>query len=204
MRVHPVEVDVSSPGHFDRIQLLLRLGIAIVLGWIGITAGWLVCMLYATLPLIAAVAISSMGTRGYVDDFAPRTWRVVAWLLQLSAYMTLLVDRFPMGEDSAVQPRIRITGRPTVSSALLRLLTSIPSGLVLGILWFVSAILWFVALVFVVLGAAIPRPILGYQRGVLRWQARLVAYHASLVEEYPPFTLDTGDGHAGTLHAVAP
>jgi hypothetical protein len=109
-----------------------------------------------------------------------------------------------MGEDSAVQPRIRITGRPTVSSALLRLLTSIPSGLVLGILWFVSAILWFVALVFVVLGAAIPRPILGYQRGVLRWQARLVAYHASLVEEYPPFTLDTGDGHAGTLHAVAP
>jgi hypothetical protein len=93
MRVHPVEVDVSSPGHFDRIQLLLRLGIAIVLGWIGITAGWLVCMLYATLPLIAAVAISSMGTRGYVDDFAPRTWRVVAWLLQLSAYMTLLVDR---------------------------------------------------------------------------------------------------------------
>jgi hypothetical protein len=204
MREHPVEVGVSSPIHFNRIQLLVRLGIAIVLGWIGITAGWLVCMLYATFPLIAAIAISSMGTRGYVDDFAPRVWRVLAWLLQLSAYMTLLVDRFPTGEDSEVQPSIRVTGRPTVSSALLRLLTSIPSGLVLGILWSVSAILWFVALVFVVFGAAIPGSILGYQRGVLRWQARLVAYHASLVKEYPPFTLDTGDGHAGTLHAVAP
>jgi hypothetical protein len=40
--------------------------------------------------------------------------------------------------------------------------------------------------------------ILSFQRGVLRWQARLVAYHASLVEEYPPFSFETGDGHGAT------
>ena len=39
----------------------------------------------------------------------------------------------------------------------------------------------------------IPPSILAFQRGVLRWNARLVAYHASLVEEYPPFALDTDE-----------
>jgi hypothetical protein len=31
-----------------------------------------------------------------------------------------------------------------------------------------------------------------FQRGVLRWEARLLAYHSSLIEQYPPFALDTG------------
>ena len=45
----------------------------------------------------------------------------------------------------------------------------------------------------VLLGAAIPASITGFQRGVLRWQARLVAYHASLVDHYPPIELATGE-----------
>ena len=48
-------------------------------------------------------------------------------------------------------------------------------------------------------GASIPAGILGYQRGVLRWQARLVAYHASLVDDYPPLALDTNDSDHATL-----
>jgi hypothetical protein len=34
---------------------------------------------------------------------------------------------------------------------------------------------------------------------VLRWETRLVAYHASLVDEYPPFAFDT---EAQTVLAV--
>src|SRR6185503_13586975 len=56
---YPVQIDVTSPPHFDRVQLLLRIGIGILLGWLGLTAGWLVCLLFGALPLIAAVAISS-------------------------------------------------------------------------------------------------------------------------------------------------
>jgi hypothetical protein len=187
---YPVQIDVISPPHFDRVQLLLRIGIGILLGWLGVTAGWLVCLLFGALPLIAAIAISSERD-AYLKEVAPGIWAVLDWLLRLSAYMLLLVDRFPTDETRSVSTEIRYTGQPTVGSALARLITSIPSGIVLMLLWFVSSVLWIVAALAVLLGLSMPRSILAFQRGVLRWSARLVAYHASFVVEYPPWSFDT-------------
>jgi len=198
---HPVHVDVTSPPHFDRIQLLLRIGIAMLMGWLGFTAGWLVCLLFGALPLIAAVAISSKRD-GYLKEVAPRIWSMLDWLLRLSAYMLLLVDRFPSDEARSVVTEIRYTGQPTIGSALARLVTSIPSGLVLMLLWCVSSVLWIVAALAVLFGLAMPRSILAFQRGVLRWQARLVAYHASFVVEYPPWSFDT-ETPSGEVFATA-
>ena len=196
---YPVHVEVTSPPHFDRIQLLLRIVLAIVLGWVGITGGWLVCALYGALPLIAAIAISSFGAVAYETDIGPRVARVLGWLLQLWAFTGMLVDRFPAGDDTSTRIDIRITGKPTLGSAFARLLTSIPSGLVLALLWCVSAVLCFIAFWVVLFVESVPHPILAFQRAVLRWQANLVAYHASLVDEYPPFELDTSDSHDAPL-----
>ncbi len=187
---YPVQIDVTSPLHFDRAQLLLRIGIAILLGWLGLTAGWLVCLLFGALPLIAAIAVSSERD-AYLKEVAPKIWRVLDWLLRLSAYMLLLVDRFPTDGAQGVVTEIRFTGQPTVGSALARLITSIPSGVFLMLLWCVSSVLWVVAALAVLFGLAMPRSLLAFQRGVLCWQARLVAYHASFVVEYPPWAFDT-------------
>lgn len=199
---YPVQIDALSPPHFDRVQLLLRIGLAIVLAWLGFTAGWLVFLLFAALPLIAAFAISSAGPEGYRNEIAPPIWSVLEWLLRVSAYMMLLVDRFPTEQDHSVVARIRYTGTPTVGSALARLVTSLPSGLCLMFLWWVSAVLWIVAGLTVLLGLSIPSSILAFQRGVLRWQARLVAYHASFVAEYPPWSFDTAMSSGGELAAA--
>jgi hypothetical protein len=51
------------------------------------------------------------------------------------------------------------------------------------LLWFVSGVLRVVAALAILLGLANPRSILALQRGVLRWQSRLVAHHASFVAE---------------------
>ena len=195
---HPVQIDATSPPHFDRVQLLLRIGIAMLLGWLGFSAGWLVCLLFAALPLIAAISISS-ARDAYLKEIAPPIWSVLAWLLRLSAYMLLIVDRFPTDEEHSVVAEIRYTGRPTAGSALTRLVTSIPSGFVLMLLWCVSSFLWVVAALAVLLGLSMPRSILAFQRGVLRWQARLVAYHASFVAEYPPWALDTEPSSGAAL-----
>ena len=191
---YPVQLDVTSPPRFDRIQLALRLVIAIALGWVGATAGWLWCLLFFALPVIASVAISTRDPKYYVDEVGPTLWRALGWLLAFSAYMLLLTDRFPTGESADVHIEIQLDGHPTTGSALLRLILSIPSGAVLAILGIASSVLVVVSAVMILVERQIPAGIFAFQRGVLRWQARLLAYHASLVDEYPPFSFD--DTHA--------
>lgn len=185
----PIVVEVHSPAKLERIQLLLRVLLVIMLGWLGFTAGWLVWALYLFLPVIAALAVSLDRFRSTV---APREVTALSWLLQLSAYMMLLTDRFPAGDDT-VRIEMPVRAYPTVKSSLWRLVSSLPSGALLIVMWFVSAVLWLAAAVAVLVGASIPASINGFQRGVLRWQARLVAYHASLVDDYPPVELATGE-----------
>ncbi len=184
-----IVVEVTSPIRFERAQLLLRIVIVVALGWLGVTAGWLLWSLYLVLPVIAAVAVAMDRFR---SGLATPETAVLRWLLQFSAYMMLLSDRFPAGDDS-VRIELPMRAFPTVKSALSRLVTSLPGGVVLILLSLVSGVLWLVAAGAVLLGAPIPRSITGFQRGVLRWQARWVAYHASLVDDYPPFELATGD-----------
>ncbi|HEX7841670.1 MAG TPA: DUF4389 domain-containing protein [Kofleriaceae bacterium] len=190
---YPVQLDVTSPPRFDRVQLALRVVVAIALGWVGITAGWLSWLLFLALPVIAAIIVSTRGPRHYLDEFGPGLWRVLRWLLAFWAYMLLLVDRFPTDENTGVDVELQIDSHPTVGSALLRLITSIPSGVVLALLGIVSWVLVIVGAVMILIECRVPAGILGFQRGILRWQARLLAYHASLVDEYPPFSFE--DAH---------
>lgn len=188
---YPVQLEVVSPHRFDRIQLLLRVILATALGWIGVTSGWLAGFLFLALPIFVAIAVSTRGEQRYLDDTGPKLWRALGWLLAFSAYMLLLTDRFPIDEPTGVRIELEITGHPTTGSALLRLLTSIPSALVLGLLGIVSFVVLLVGAVTILVSREVPSSILAFQSGIVRWQARLLAYHASLVDEYPPFSFET-------------
>lgn len=187
MTPYPVQLEVSSPPQFERIQLLVRFAITITLGWLGITAGWLTCLLFLALPIVAAVVISTKGADFYLQTTSAKLWPVLTWLLSFAAYMLLLTDRVPVDEDS-LKTELHPTGRPTIGSALLRVIFSIPSAIALCFLGFVSFVLWCIALGSILFTARVPESILSWQAGYLRWMARLVAYHASLVEDYPPFS----------------
>lgn len=187
MTVYPVQLEVSSPPKFERIQLVVRLGIGIALGVLGVTAGWLSWLLFLVLPLIAAVVISTKGAQHYLETTSEKVWPALGWLFSFEAYMLLIADRVPVDEGS-VKLELHPTGRPTIGSALLRVILSIPSAIALCVLGFVSCILWVVSVFTILFSEHVPPSILTWQTGFLRWQARLAAYHASLVEEYPPFS----------------
>lgn len=187
MAPYPVQLEVSSPARFDRMQLLVRLAIAIALGWLGITAGWLAWLLFLVLPIIAAIAVSTKGAEYYVQDTANKLWPPLMWLFSFSAYMMLITDEVPIDKTS-LSTELHVTGTPSISSALARIVTSIPSAIVLCLLGFASCVLWVIALGTILFTRQVPASILRFQVGYLRWQARLVAYHASFVEEYPPFS----------------
>jgi hypothetical protein len=187
MPAYPVQLEVSSPPVFDRMQLLVRLAIGIALGWLGVTLGWLWCLLFFALPIIAASVVSVRGMDFYMQRTAPALWSGLTWLLAFSAYMLLLIDRVPI-DDHRVHTELQMTGRPSVGTSLARLVMSIPSAIALCFVGIVSCVLWVVALFTILFAGTVPRSILEFQTGYLRWQARLAAFHGSLVEEYPPFS----------------
>ncbi len=190
MLPHPVQIHAQQPERYDRIQLLVRLLVVMVAGTLGIPA-WPFGLFYLALPLVAAVLLTSQSGEHFMASDAPRIARVLAWLFEALAYLTLVTDRLPV----RAQPRIRVQitpgGTPTLGSALLRLLTSVPSALVLLLCGMVSWVVVVIAALCVLVSTSYPRALWGFQLAVLRWNARLFVYHASLTDVYPPFALDT-------------
>jgi hypothetical protein len=187
---HPVTVEVTQPERYSREQLALRVVLFILFGLVGISFGAVFFAFYLALPAFAAIALSNEGPEQFRTATAPGVTRLFRWVLSVYAFFALIIDRLPTREpETDVFLEVHPTGNPTVGTALLRILTGIPSAIVLAILMFVSAILWVVAFILVLITRDYPRALFDFQLGVLRWIARLFAYQASLVEEYPPFAL---------------
>jgi hypothetical protein len=83
------------------------------------------------------------------------------------------------------------SGSPTVGSALLRIVLAIPSVIVLAVLALLGSIVWVIAVVLVLVTENYPDGLWRFLLGLVRWEAWLLAYLASLTDEYPPFTLET-------------
>jgi hypothetical protein len=71
------------------------------------------------------------------------------------------------------------------------LVLTLPYAAVLFVLGWAAAVVWLICLVSALISAGMVPGLYDFIRGVVRWQARLFAYHASLVGEHPPWSLDT-------------
>jgi hypothetical protein len=98
----------------------------------------------------------------------------------------------PSRAEHPVRLQVERAGSPSVGSALLRILYAIPSLIMLAILGFVGAIVWAIGVILVLAGENYPESLWRFLLGLVRWEAHLLAYLASLVDDYPPFTLETG------------
>lgn len=191
----PVVFDVERPRVFQRAHVFLRIALLIVVGWIAHPFG----LLWLGVPIAAAILIAQKSGERYLAEDAPRVTGVLNWILDLVAYLALLTDRLPGGGEHPARFHVEVSGEPTVGSALLRILYAIPSVIVLAILAFVGSIVWVIAAVFVLVKEDYPESLWRFLRGIVRWEAFLVAYLASLIERYPPFTLGSG-----SVSAAAP
>lgn len=206
MTSYPVTFTVTRPWKLDRVQLLARVLLLAALSIAGVTVGFVMMLVYLALPAVAAALVAQKGSARFLAENGPRLTRALVWLQAAFAYLFLLTDRLPL-DRPAETARLDIdpTGAPTAKDALLRLLTSLPSAIVLALLFCVAYLAWLASAVAVLFTERVPTAIYDFQCGVLRWQARLLAYHASLVDQYPPFAFDPGpvDGtprdHAGTF-----
>ena len=187
---YPVSFDVVRPPMFRRAHVFLRLALLIVIGWIGHPFG----LLWLGVPVVAAILVSQKGGQRYLDENGAMVTRVLGWIVAVIAYLALLTDVLPGGGEDSVRLEVKRSGSPTVGSALLRILYAIPSLLVLAILGVIGAIVWVIAVVLVLVNERYPESLWRFLCGLVRWEACLFAYLASLVDRYPPFRLETGPG----------
>jgi Domain of unknown function (DUF4389) len=184
---YPVAFDVERPPAFRRAHVFLRIALLVVIGWIAHPVG----LLWVGVPVVAAILISRKGGQRYLDEEGSTATGILGWILGLVAYLTLVSDRPPGEGPAAVSFRVERSGSPTLGSALLRMVTVIPSLIVLALLTFIGAIVWMISVVLVLVSESYPEGMWRFLLGLVRWEACLLAYLASLVDRYPPFALQT-------------
>lgn len=184
----PVSVEVERPPAFQRAHVFLRVALLIVIGWLGHPLG----LLWLGLPVVAAILVSQRGSQRYLDADGPKITHVLGWIVAAIAYLALLTDQLPGGTEEGVRFEVERSGSPTVGSALLRILYAIPSLIVLALLLLVGAFVWLLAVVLVLVNERYPESAWRFLCGIVRWEANVLAYLASLTDHYPPFALQNG------------
>lgn len=192
MAPYPVHYHVERPEHFTRIQLLIRFVAFIALGMLGLSFGSVFLFAFIALPVFAASRLASRGdSDSYVKEDGPKVVRVIHWFAALSAWCGLVAERLPGGKPGElVELRIDddAAGEPHTSSAIGRVITGIPSALVLCVLGFIGSFVWLWAALSILVKNRVGPGAFNYLVGLQRWCIRLLAYQASLVDEYPPFS----------------
>lgn len=199
---YPATFDVQPPQQFDKAQVALRIVIILVVALLQI-GGIVFGGAYLLLPVIGAIMISQKGAERYLAEAEEGPTKWLRYLVGFYSYMALATDRLPFQKpEEAVQLNVQPNGSPTVGSALLRIILAIPHAIVLGLVGIAFAVVWLIAAISIFINGSYPEWASNFIRGYLRWTARVLAYMASLVEEYPPFSF--GNGAAPAPAAPAP
>lgn len=194
MTYYPVHYAVEPPERFSRLQLALRVLAFLVIGAVGLSFGTVFLVIYLGLPVLAAVRIAARSDpAAYVREDGPRVLRGLRWLAAVSAWAGMIAERLPVhAPDETVTLTVEGEAHPTASAAAWRVVTGLPSALVLALLCWVGVFVWLWAVLSVLFAERVGHVAFDFLVGLQRWTVRLFAYQASLVDAYPPFSLGEG------------
>lgn len=186
---YPLRFSAARPERFTRIQLLVRLAAFIVIGAVGLSFAGVFAVAYLALPVYAAIRATAGATPQEAAGDERRVLGVLRWLAAVSAWFGLVAERLPthVPEETVSLTLVGSPARATPGSALLRILTGLPSALVLMVLACVGVFVWMWAALSILFTERVGPGAYTYLLGLQRWSVRLLAYQARLVDEYPPF-----------------
>ncbi len=206
MNDYPVRFTAVRPEQFTRIQLIVRLVAFMVLGLFGLSLGTVFFAAFIGLPAYAAARLAGGGTaEAYLERDGERLVRALRWYAAITSWFGLVTERVPSSPKETVTVDVERSGNPTPGSALARLIFGIPSALVLGLLGVVAWFVWLWAAISVLVNERVGEHAHAFLTGMQRWAVRLLAYQASLIGPYPPFSFEatTPDADGGIPRATA-
>lgn len=195
---YPVSFSVTPPVRPSKLQARLAitfLVIVLAFGYIADFNGWLSVVFFGTIfampvllavPVLAAMLISQKGGEQYLAEAeqGPISW--LRYVMGFFSWMSFASGKFPAQQD-VVDLQVQPSGTPTAGSALLRIILVIPLAIALLCSGIIFMYCWTVAAVSILVKGTNPEWAAKAIRGYLRATARVLAYAASLVDEYPPF-----------------
>ena len=134
-----------------------------------------------------------MLTGTHISGIRQFTMFFLRWRVRAVAYFMLLEDKYPPFGDMPYPASVEVVDPATRDRLTvgLRILLLIPHFIVFFFVlmaWCVTTLIaWFV----IVLTASYPAGLYAFGVGALRWYMRIEAYFLLLVDEYPPFSLDS-------------
>lgn len=185
---YPASFDLERPETMSRAHVFLRIVLLVLLSWI-VGSGGGVGLVYLGVPVVAAILIVRKDGDRYLAEDGARVSGWLAVIVGVLAYLALLTDELPGGTRRSVHFEIVRSGSPTAGSALWRILKVIPSAVVLFLISLISAVVSLIAAISILVTEHYPESLWNFQRSVVRFEARLLSYLASLVETYPPYSL---------------
>lgn len=199
---YPVSFYVEHPAQFSRLQLALRIVGFCALGVFGLSFSALLAFAYLALPVFAAVRLRGTDPAVYLERDGKRIIRGLHWLAAICSWFGLVVDRLPEHDPSeTVRLIITTDGHPSPATAAWRLVTALPSAVVLALLGWLGSIIWVWAALSSLISERVGDVAFGYLVGLQRWSIRLLAYQASLIDEYPPFSFEDDSVPTATIVA---
>ncbi|MBE7454234.1 MAG: DUF4389 domain-containing protein [Kofleriaceae bacterium] len=196
MSTYPVHLQVVRPQRFTRLQHAIRVLAFVALGVLGISFGALFLAAYLGLPAFVASRLAGQRAAPAEPGDAPRLTRLLHWMAAVSAWTGLTAEHLPArSPEETVRFEIEGQTHPTPASALWRVLTGLPSALVLAVLGCLGGLVWLWAALSVLITERVGDGAHHYLEGLQRWSVRLLAYQASLVDEYPPFSFADAPPH---------
>jgi hypothetical protein len=200
---YPATFDIQPPREFDKAQVILRIAIIFVLALFQVSS-IVFGGAYIVLPVVAAIMIAQKGSQKYLEEAQEGPVKWLRMLMAFYAYIALASDKLqPEHPEQILRFDVTPTGSPSVGQALLRIILAIPHAIVLGLIGIAFFFVWLIAAISILINGTYPEWAANFIRGYLRWNARLYAYMASLVDEYPPFSF-SDDGPAPAAASPTP
>jgi len=200
---YPVSYSIEKPARYSRLQLLVRLIALVALGILGLSLGLLYLVAFLLLPAYAAARLSGRDAETYFREDAPGLVLGLAWFASIYAWFGLVTDQLPVrASEKQAHIAVEPMGTPTAASALWRLLLGFPSALVLAFLGWLGGLVWLWSVLRVVLFEHVGETAHAYLTGLQRWSVRLLAYQASLVDVYPPFSFEDAPSALPQAHSA--